>query len=192
MPPTDTPETWPVVSSTDLHRDDWIVALRSDQVTRPGHDEDVFTRLVLEHPGAVVVLAVDDDDRVLVLHQYRHPVGERLVELPAGLKDVHGEQPLVTAQRELVEEAGLRAERWATLLDVYSSPGISNERVGIYLAEGLSEAEVADGYVSEHEEADMTRHWVPLDELVTNALEGTIKDALAVVAVLALRVRRCR
>src|SRR6478736_5243533 len=87
----DVRETWPVESSRDLYRSELPFALRADAVRRPGHPaEEPFTRVVLEHPGAVVVLAVDDDERVLCLRQYRHPVGRRLIELPAGLLDLAG------------------------------------------------------------------------------------------------------
>src|SRR4051794_7134052 len=97
----DVAEAWPVETSTDLYRSELPFALRADAVRRPGHpDEEPFTRVVLEHPGAVVVLAVDDDDRVLCLRQYRHPVGQRLIELPAGLLDVSGEEPRAAAERE--------------------------------------------------------------------------------------------
>ena len=90
----DVPESWPVESSADLHRDAWVLALRSDRVRRPGdHDEAAFRRLVVEHPGAAVVLAVDEQDRVLCIRQYRHPARARLVELPGGVIDHPGEAP---------------------------------------------------------------------------------------------------
>ena len=132
----DTAESWPVTSSTDLHRDDWLVALRADTVTTPDGGEG-FRRLVIEHPGAAMVLAVDDDERVHVQTQYRHPVQQRLVELPAGLCDVPGEDPLEVARRELLEEAALEATDWRHLLSTWSSPGLTNERMHVYLARGL-------------------------------------------------------
>jgi 8-oxo-dGTP pyrophosphatase MutT (NUDIX family) len=103
----DRPEQWPVTSTHDIHRDDWIVALREDTLHRPGHPDEPFDRLVIEHPGAVMALAVDDDERVCCLRQYRHVVGRNFVELPAGLCDEAGEEPLETARRELREEAEL-------------------------------------------------------------------------------------
>ena len=136
-PLTDVEESWPVASSTDLHRDDWVVALRADRIRRPGTDGPDFRRLVLEHPGAVVVLAIDDEERVCCLAQYRHPAGRRFVELPAGLCDEPGEEPLAVAQRELLEEAGLRAGRWTHLTSTYSSPGISSEVMHFFLARDL-------------------------------------------------------
>src|SRR3954471_13901002 len=106
----DTPGSWPVTASRDLYRGDWLMALRADLVRRPGaQDEQPFERLVFEHPGAVIVLAVDDQERVCCLRQYRHAVGRRLVELPAGLRDDDDEDPLATARRELREEAELEA-----------------------------------------------------------------------------------
>src|SRR5919202_6339068 len=98
---TDVPESWPVVDSRDLHRTDWVMALRLDTVHPPG-DDRTFERLVLEHPGAVIVLAVDDRGRAYCLWQYRHPAQRRFVELPAGLLDAEGEQPEETARRGVV------------------------------------------------------------------------------------------
>ncbi|MCU1522543.1 MAG: nudF, partial [Arthrobacter sp.] len=121
----DSPESWPVISSSDLHRDGWVVALREDRIQRPGHaDEEPFRRLVMEHPGAAVVLALDDQDRALVLWQYRHACKQVFVELVAGLIDKEGEDPLDVARRELAEEAGLAATEWTHLASTYSSPGI--------------------------------------------------------------------
>jgi 8-oxo-dGDP phosphatase len=188
-PPADRSESWPVVSSHDLFRDEWVVALRSDTVRRPGHEHEHFRRLVLEHPGAVTVLAVDDDERALVLHQYRHPVGQRFVELPAGLRDDAGETPLATAERELLEEAELRASVWEHLLTTYPSPGISSERIEIFLARGLSPAH-RGGFEPTHEEADMTTAWVPVDELVDAVLSSRVTDGPLGLAVLAYVQRR--
>ena len=188
-PLTDEPEAWPVASSTDLHRDDWVVALRSDRIQRPGHlEEEPFRRLVLEHPGAVIILAVDDRERVLCMRQYRHAVERRLVELPAGLCDVDGEDPLEVARRELLEEAELEAGEWIHLTSTYSSPGLSNELMHFYLARQLRPADRGD-FVPEHEEADMETFWVPYDDLVTAVLDGRIGDAPVVVAVLLARAR---
>ena len=188
-PLTDEPEAWPVASSTDLHRDDWVVALRSDRIQRPGHlEEEPFRRLVLEHPGAVIILAVDDRERVLCMRQYRHAVERRLVELPAGLCDVDGEDPLEVARRELLEEAELEAGEWTHLTSTYSSPGLSNELMHFYLARDLRPADRGD-FVPEHEEADMETFWVPYDDLVTAVLDGRIGDAPVVVAVLLAQAR---
>ena len=190
-PPADRPESWPVASSRDLFRDAWVMAMRSDTVSRPGHEHEQFLRLVLEHPGAVIVLAVDDEDRVLVLEQYRHAAQRRFVELPAGLCDVAGEDPLTTAERELLEEAELRAATWEHLITTYPSPGISSERMEIFLARDLAQADRGE-FEPSHEEADMTSRWVPLDELVDAVLESRVTDAPLALAVLAYAHRRER
>ncbi|NYI47198.1 ADP-ribose pyrophosphatase [Nocardioides aromaticivorans] len=188
----DVPESWPVESSADLHRDGWVLALRSDRVRRPGdHDEAAFRRLVVEHPGAAVVLAVDEQDRVLCIRQYRHPAQARLVELPAGVIDHPGEDPEQVARRELREEAALQAERWTHLLSTWSSPGYSAEKIHYYLAEGLATADRGD-FVLQHEEADLEEVWVPFEELVDAVLAGAVADGPVVQAVLALQVRRDR
>ncbi len=185
----DRPESWPVVSTEDLHRDDWVMALRKDVVHRPNHPDEPFPRLVLEHPGAVMVLAVDDDERVLVLQQYRHPAHRRFVELPAGLRDADNEDPLTTARRELLEEAALQARSWEHLLTAYSSPGISAERMEFFLARDLAPTDRGD-FVPEHEEADMTVSWVPLRELLDAVLAGRVTDAPLALAVMSYALRR--
>lgn len=185
----DSPESWPVVDSSYLHRDGWVVALRADRIQRPGHPEDEpFRRIVMEHPGAAVVLAVDEQDRALVLWQYRHACGQVFVELVAGLIDKEGEDPLEVAQRELVEEAGLAATQWTHLASTYSSPGISEELAHIYLARGLSEVGRGD-FVLQHEEAEMVTGWVPFDELEQAVLDGKVRDAPLLIGVLAARAR---
>jgi ADP-ribose pyrophosphatase len=187
----DQPESWPVTESQDLHRDDWVVALRADTVHRPDHADVPFRRLVLEHPGAVMVLALDEQERVVVLRQYRHPVRSRLVELPAGLLDVPGEDAVLAAQRELQEEAGLRAAHWEHLLTVHSSPGISEETYTTYLARDLIEVDRGD-FELEHEEAEMTVQRVPVDDLLDAVLDGRVRDAPLVTAVLAYDALRRR
>lgn len=187
VPLHDTPEQWPVVESTYLHRDDWVVALRADQVQTP--DGAIARRLTLEHPGAAVILAVDGDDRVFVLHQYRHPVGRRFVEIPAGLCDGEpGEDPLQVAQRELREEAQLQATDWTHLASSYASPGISQEIHHLYLARGLSAADRGD-FELHHEEADMTTRWVPFAELYDAVLTGRVTDGPVLQCVLLARAR---
>ena len=172
-----------MVSSVDLHRDDWVVALRADRIHRPGHPDDTFVRLVLEHPGAVVVMAVDDEDRVLCLRQYRHPARRRFVELPAGLCDVPGEEPEQVARRELREEAGLSATEWTHLGSHWSSPGISAELIHLFLARGLGEAD-REGFTAVHEEAEMEVAWVPFPALEEAVLAGRVADGPVVVATL--------
>jgi ADP-ribose pyrophosphatase len=145
---------------------------------------------VVEHPGAVVVLAVDDDDRALVVEQYRHPVGMRFLELPAGLLDVPGEDPLVAGMRELLEETAHTADRWAPLLASYPSPGLLSEKHVFFLATGLQHVPDRGGFELQHEEAHMTVHWVPVDELLVGVLEGRIEDGPLALAVMAYRLRR--
>lgn len=187
-PLRDRPERWRVVASEDLHRDDWVVALRADLVEAPDATGEPHRRLVLEHPGAVVVLAADDDDRVLCLWQYRHPAGHRFVELPAGLLDGEAEDPLEVARRELREEASLSAGEWTHLTSVYSSPGISAEVMHLYLARRLSEADRGD-FVLQHEEADMQVGWVPFADLLDAVVAGELTDAPLVTCVLLARAR---
>jgi ADP-ribose pyrophosphatase len=189
-PLADEPLSWPVVASDDLHRDDWVVAFRTDTVHRPEHPEDHFRRLVVEDPGAVIVLALDEQDQVIVIRQYRHPVQMRLVELPAGKLDMDGEDPLVAAQRELREEVGLRARDWTHLMTTYASPGITAETHALYLARGL---EVVDrDFDPHHEEADMTVERVPFDDLLDAVLDGRVADAPLITAVLGYEVLRVR
>lgn len=183
----DVPEHWPVRSTEDVYRGHAPFAVRTDTISLPDGVE-TFSRVVVEHPGAVVVLAVDDEDRVLVLRQYRHPAGLRFVELPAGLLDEPGEEPLVAARRELQEEAGLAAAEWEHLSTVHNSPGISDERVEIYLARGLSEADRGD-FELVHEEGDMTVHWVPVRTLVDAVLARQVTEGPLAIAVLAHVVR---
>jgi 8-oxo-dGDP phosphatase len=163
--------------------DGHVISLRRDTVAMPGGGDSV--REVVAHPGAVAVVAVDDEDRVVLLRQYRHPVGRYLWELPAGLRDADGEPPLETAKRELAEEVLLAAERWSLLTTTYSSPGFSDELVLVYLAEGLRDVERPEGFTVEHEELDMTIERVPLADAVQRVFDGDIRNAAAVVGVLA-------
>ena len=178
---SDVPESWPVVATEDLYRTDWVMALRLDELHAPA-DDQAFPRLVLEHPGAVIVLAVDDQRRAYCLWQYRHPAQQRFVELPAGLLDADGESPEATARRELREEAGLEAEEWTRLGTTWSSPGISSEVMHFFLARGLSD--VTSDFERTHEEADMSGDWVPLDDLRVAVLDGRVGDGPLVQAVL--------
>ena len=157
-----------------------IFALRRDQVRMPGGK--VVTREVVEHFGAVAVLAMDDDGNIPLVYQYRHAFGRRLWELPAGLLDVDGEAAHLTAARELREEAGLQAGTWRVLVDLDSTPGFSDESVRVYLATGLSEVDRPEAH---DEEADMTLQWYPLDEATRKVLSGEIVNAIAVAGILA-------
>jgi len=160
-----------------------IISLRRDTVAMPGGGDSV--REVVHHPGAVAVVALDDGGNVVLLRQYRHPVGTHLWELPAGLRDADGEPPLETAKRELAEEVQLSADRWSLLLTINNSPGFSDELVQVYLAEGLSDVDRPDGFVVEHEEADMTVERVPLAEAVQRVFDGDIRNSSAVAGILA-------
>ncbi len=177
-----------MVTSEDLHRDGWVMALRRDTIHAPGDAEETFGRLVLEHPGAVVVLALDEQDRVLCLWQYRHPAQRRFLEVPAGLIDTPDEDPIEVARRELREEAQLRAEDWTHLSSLYSSPGISSEIMHLYLARGLSPEDRGD-FELHHEELDMVTDWVPFEELYAAVLDGRITDGPLIAGVLLARAR---
>jgi ADP-ribose pyrophosphatase len=160
-----------------------VISLRRDTVAMPGGGTSV--REVVTHPGAVAVVALDDEGRVVLLRQYRHPVGRYLWELPAGLRDADGEPPQETARRELAEEVQLAAERWSLLTTTFATPGFCDELVLVYLAEGLTEAPRPDGFVAEHEELDMTVERVPLADAVQRVFDGDIRNAATVVGLLA-------
>jgi 8-oxo-dGDP phosphatase len=178
----DTAGAWPVTESVVLTRGK-IVTLRRDTVQMP--DGSLAGREVVEHPGAVAVVAIDEADRVLLIRQYRHPAGALLWELPAGLRDVAGEPLVETARRELLEETGCIAKDWRVLTDFLSSPGISTERLRIFLARDLTVVPQAEReYVPEHEEAYLTVAWVPLDEAVTGALSGDLHNGVAILGIL--------
>jgi len=149
-----------------------------------------ITREFIEHPGAVAVLAIDDDDRVCLIRQYRHPVRAREWELPAGLLDVAGESPLLGAQRELAEEVDLEAAEWFVLTDFQVSPGGSNEALRIYLARGVTET--AEIFARTDEEAELERSWVPLDEIVDAVLDRRVQNAILIVGALAAHAARAR
>lgn len=178
----DTPEEWQVTETVTPFTGK-KTSVRTDQVVMP--DGSVHGRDYQVHPGSVAVLAIDDEDRVLVLRQYRHPVRQKLWEIPAGLLDVPGENPLHAVQRELYEEAYVKAEDWRVLTDVYTTPGGCDEAVRIFLARDLSEAEGERFEVAE-EEADMELARVPLQELVRGVLAGELHNNCLVVGVLSL------
>ena len=157
-----------------------VISVRKDLVTMPG--DTTSQRDVVVHPGAVGAVALDDRGRVLLVTQYRHPVGRRLDELPAGLLDQPGEPALAAAQRELAEEAGLAADTWHALVDVLTSPGMSDEAIRIFLARDVR---TVDRDVQEHEEADLTSAWVPLEDAVRSVLAGEVENAMAALGILA-------
>ncbi len=191
-PLSDSPGSWPVVSSTDLHRDGWVVALRRDQIHPPGHDgAEPFGRLVVEHPGAAMALALDvrgGVEHACLIRQYRHPGGGTFVEIPAGICDVPGEDPVETAKRELREEVSLEASEWEHLITTYPSVGISGEVHHFYLARGLREVET--DYVAVHEEAHLEVLWVPFDDLLAAVLDGRVQEGPVAIAVLTYAATR--
>ncbi|MBO0653264.1 MULTISPECIES: NUDIX hydrolase [Streptomyces] len=179
---TDTPAEWRVKASATPFRGN-KTSVRTDEVVMP--DGTTVTRDYQVHPGSVAVLALDDQDRVLVLSQYRHPVRQRLWEIPAGLLDVPGENPLRAAQRELYEEAHVKAEDWRVLTDVYTTPGGCDEAVRIFLARGISDVE-GERFEVEDEELDMELARVPLALLGRGILKGELHNNCLVVGVLSV------
>jgi 8-oxo-dGDP phosphatase len=166
-----------------------FVVLRTDQVCMP--DGDVAPRDVVEHPGAVAIVPLDDAGQVLLIRQYRHPAGHFLWEIPAGLRDVPGEPPHRTGQRELREETGYTARTWNVLTDCFTSPGISTERVIVYLARGLAEVPEGErGPPLRHEEAHLEPAWVPLERAVQLFLAGELHNGVAAVGILAAYAAR--
>ncbi|WIM68784.1 NUDIX hydrolase [Corynebacterium breve] len=167
------------VTDSKLLVDSPIIALRRDQVTMPGGG--VASREIVEHFGAVAVVALDDDNRIAMVEQYRHSVGKRLWELPAGILDIANEDPTECARRELHEEAGLEATEWTLLTDIVTSPGFCEETVRIFLARGLSQVERPE---AQDEEADMEFQWVPLDEARSAVMDGRINNAIALAGIM--------
>lgn len=161
--------------------------VRSDTV-RYGDVE--FVRQYVAHPGAVAVVALDDDDRVALIQQYRHPIRHRDWEIPAGLLDVAGEPPIETARRELAEEVDLVAASIEPLLSIYTTPGGNDETVHLFLARGLSPA--PETHAREHEEADIRLEWVPLADAVDAVLAGRMRNGILASGVLAAAERARR
>ncbi|WP_030907910.1 NUDIX domain-containing protein [Streptomyces sp. NRRL F-5126] len=178
----DTREEWRVTGTETPFRGN-KTGVRTDEVVMP--DGAVVKRDYQVHPGSVAILALDDDGAVVVLHQYRHPVRRKLWEVPAGLLDVEGENPLHAAQRELYEEAHVKAGDWRVLADVFTSPGGSDEAVRVFLARDLGAAEGERFAVSE-EEADMELARVPLADLARGVLAGELHNSCLAIGVLAL------
>lgn len=147
-----------------------------------GHS--VVRREVVVHPGAVAVVALDHEGRVLLLKQYRHPAGGHLWEPPAGLLDVVGEEPVEAARRELAEEADLLADTWEHLITFRTTPGGSTEQIAVFLARDLRPVPEAERHRRTEEEADLVPAWVPLDDAVTAVLEGRLHSPTAIVGIL--------
>jgi ADP-ribose pyrophosphatase len=187
----DRPEAFHVLTSTPRFSGH-VINLRTDLVRMP--DGDPAARDVVMHPGAVGTIVLDSRDRVLLVQQYRHPPGRMLWEPPAGLLDTDalGQTPYENAARELFEEAGFRATQWLVLVDLFTSPGMSDEAVRLYLARGVTEVDAAERHVGRHEEADMSWAWVPLDDAVDKVLHGELHNPLAVTGILAAAAARRR
>ena len=183
----DEPIRYPVTDSTLQFRSGHVIDVRTDVVRMPSGD--TTERDVVVHPGAVGVIALDDEERVLFIQQYRHAVGHLCWEPPAGLLDEPDEDPLEAARRELFEEAHVIADRWAVLVDAFTSPGMTDEAVRIYLARDVRDAE-GDRHEGEHEEADMPVRWVALDDAVAAILQGRVHNPMAAMGVLATALAR--
>lgn len=175
---------WPVVSSV-THFTGRIITVATEQVVMPSGD--VVGRDVVRHPGAVGIVPYDEEDgEVLLLQQYRHAPAMLLWEPPAGIRDIAGETPLQTAQRELYEEAHLRAGRWNVLVDAFTSPGFCDETLRIYLARELGEVSEGERHSGEHEEANLVLAWVPLADVVRLILTGHLHNPTTIMGILAL------
>lgn len=184
----DEPMSWPVRSRTTLGTGG-ISSFVEEKIETPSGD--VITRQFITHPGAVAVVAWrEDSDYIAVLRQYRHPARMELVEIPAGLLDLDGEEWVACAQRELAEEAELAAGRWDCLVDILTTPGASEESIRIYLARDIQPAPRPDGFVLEGEEAHMSVGWVPRQELVDQILAGNCQSPSLVTGILALETAR--
>lgn len=177
------PDSWPVAGTEEQFKN-WLISVRTDKVRMP--DSSHAERTVVTHIGAVAVLALDEQDRMLMIRQYRHPVARQLWEIPAGLRDVSGEALVDTARRELLEETGYAAREWHALIDSYASPGITNERIRIFLARGIETAQ--SDYQREGEEKFLRTAWVPLAEAVQAALAGKLHNGATIQGILAARI----
>jgi len=174
----------PLIVSSERVYEGKVWNIRSEVFDYDGRE---ITREFVDHTGAVAVLATDADGRVLLIQQYRHPIRSRDWEIPAGLLDVAGEDPLAAAKRELAEEVDLVATDWTPLSEIYTSPGGSNELIRIYRARGLSAS--TEPFTRSEEEADIVKRWVPLDEAVAAVLDGRMKNSILSIAVLAAHAR---
>ena len=174
----------PTIISTELDFAGRVWDVRRDVFEYNGHE---ITRDYVDHPGAVAVLVLDEEGRALLIQQYRHPVRSRDWEIPAGLLDVEGEDPLLAAKRELGEEADLTASDWSHLVTYHSSPGGSNELITVFLARGISATEAS--YRRTEEEADILVRWVPLDDVIAGVLSGKLQNSILAIAVLAAHAR---
>lgn len=168
------------VTASELVYEGRVWDVRSDTFV---YGDDEIVRQYVDHPGAAAVVAIDDQERVLLIQQYRHPIGHRDWEIPAGLLDIAGEPPIDAARRELAEEADLDAERIEPLLSVFTTPGGNDEVVHIFLARGLRAASAT--FAREAEEADIRVEWVPLADAVEAVMSGRMRNGILVAGILA-------
>jgi len=147
----------------------------------------VLKREYVVHPGAVAIIALNEKQEILLIKQYRHPVRERLWEIPAGLLDVEGEQKLDAAKRELMEETGYVAGSWEELTSFHTTPGGNNETITIFLAKDARH--VGHDLDLEGEEVDMEIQWVALAEAVSSVVRGEMRSPSAAVGIMALALR---
>ena len=155
--------------------------------------EEPVVRQYTRHPGAVAVVAMRGEEgaeEILLLRQYRHPVNASLWEIPAGLLDIPGEDSLVAAERELAEEADLKAARWDVLVDFFTSPGGSTEPLRVFLARDLEATETS--FEREDEEATMEYAWVSLSDALDWVLAGRLHNPSTVIGILSAHAARGR
>ncbi|MFS0733324.1 NUDIX hydrolase [Microbacterium sp. 1P10UB] len=170
----------PDIVDSELVYEGRVWDVRSDTFRYNG---DELVRQYVDHPGAAAIVAVDDDGRVLLIQQYRHPIRHRDWEIPAGLLDMEGESPMAAAVRELEEEADLTASSWEPLVSIFTTPGGNDEVVHLFLARGISARDAA--HAREAEEADIRVEWVPMDEVVDAVLAGRMRNGILATGVLA-------
>ncbi|WP_245981486.1 NUDIX domain-containing protein [Frondihabitans australicus] len=173
------------VTSTEVPFHGAVWNIRRDAFDYNGQ---TIRREYVEHTGAVAVLVEDDEGRILLIKQYRHPVRSRDWELPAGLLDIEGEEPLVAARRELAEEADLEASTWEPLVTFNTSPGGSDEVLYVFHASNPGAA--PQTFDREAEEADIEVRWVPLQEVVDGILDGRLHNSILSIAALALHAKK--
>lgn len=184
----DRPVAWEVRKRVELGRGR-VSAFVDETIATPSGE--VITRQYLTHPGAVAVVCWDEEhDTIVVVRQYRHPVRYELVEIPAGLLDMAGEDHVAAARRELAEEAELAAGRWNVLVDITTTPGACEESLRIYLARDPRNTSRPDGFVLEGEEAHMRSEWVQREDLVEAVLAGQCQSPTLVAGILALETAR--
>lgn len=180
-------DRWPVRRTVRPYSTSYLT-LDVDTIEAP--DGTTHDRAIATPNDAIGVLAIDADDRVLLVQQYRHSVGRKLLEVPAGVMDVAGETPLETAQRELAEEADLTAQTWDVLTEAVVTPGYSTEGWTLFRATGLAAIADAERTVRHAEEADMQAWWVEFDEAIAAVRDGRISDVQTSLALLHEAARR--